>query len=224
MATAKSPAAVPAKKAKKASAPKSRNPPQHPPYFEMIKDAIVTLKERTGSSPQAIAKFIEGKYKDLPANYKKLLSVQLKKNVADCKLVKVKASFKLPPKNAPATADSSAPVKKAKAPAKPVAKKAPAKKKAVATPTKAKATAKLKVKASASKAKPAAKPKAAAATKAKPAAKPAAKSAKTSTRSTPGRTAGAAKPAVKKTPVKKVAAKKTAAPKKAAAGSKKGKK
>ncbi|KAJ0589349.1 putative linker histone H1/H5, domain H15, winged helix-like DNA-binding domain superfamily [Helianthus annuus] len=117
---------VKVKKARKPSVP-----PQHPPYLEMIKDAIVSLKERTGSSSQAIGKFIEGKYKNLPANYKKLLATQLKKNAADGKLVKVKASFKLPPK-----ADSAKPAAKPKA-----VKKAPAKKKAaakkVATPKKA---------------------------------------------------------------------------------------
>ncbi|KAK1420538.1 hypothetical protein QVD17_22216 [Tagetes erecta] len=219
-----------AKKAKKASAPKAKDPPQHPPYFEMIKDAIVTLKERTGSSPQAIAKFIEGKYKDLPANYKKLLSIQLKRNVVDGKLVKVKASFKLAPKAA-SSVPAKKPVSKPKVAAKPAAKK-----KAAVTPTKAKVAAKPKAKAPATKpkAKAVAKPKAAAAApkvgaKRKAVAKPktpvkaAAKSAKTSTRSTPGRAAAATK-GVKKTPVKKVAAKKTATPKKAAAGAKKGKK
>ncbi|RWR94236.1 histone H1-like protein [Cinnamomum micranthum f. kanehirae] len=39
----------------------------HPPYLKMISEAISSLKERTGSSQQAIAKFIEEKYKtDLP--------------------------------------------------------------------------------------------------------------------------------------------------------------
>ncbi|KAD3068592.1 hypothetical protein R6Q59_017386 [Mikania micrantha] len=227
------PAATPAKvtkvkKARKPSAPKTKSPALHPPYFEMIKDAIVTLKERTGSSPQAISKFIEGKYKNLPSNFRKLLSTQLKKNVAAGKLVKVKASFKLPPKIAPTTTGSSAPVKKPAAKAK-----APAKKKTTSVKPKAKAPA-AKAKPAAPKAKPAAKPKATATTKAKPAAKasvkpktsvkPAAKSTKTSSRSKPGRTAAAAKPASKKTPVKKAAAKKTAAPKKAAGGSKKVKK
>ncbi len=31
-------------------------------YFELIKEAIVALKERTGSSPQAIKTFINSKY------------------------------------------------------------------------------------------------------------------------------------------------------------------
>ncbi|XP_076922131.1 histone H1-like [Bidens hawaiensis] len=71
------------KKAKKAPAKaKPRSPALHPPYFEMIKEAIVTLKERTGSSQYAVTKFIEEKHKNLPANFKKVLSTQLKKFVA----------------------------------------------------------------------------------------------------------------------------------------------
>lgn len=61
----------------------------------MIKDAIVSLKEKNGSSQYAIAKFIEEKQKQLPANFKKLLLQNLKKNVASGKLAKVKGSFKL---------------------------------------------------------------------------------------------------------------------------------
>ncbi|GER38760.1 histone H1, partial [Striga asiatica] len=62
----------------------------------MIKDAIVTLKDQTVSSQPAIAKFIEDKQKNLPANFRKVLLLQLKKLVANDKLVKVKSSFKLP--------------------------------------------------------------------------------------------------------------------------------
>ncbi|KAJ7973024.1 histone H1-like [Quillaja saponaria] len=68
----------------------------HPPYFEMISEALTTLNDRTGSSQQAIAKFIEDKYKkSLPPNFKKMLSVQLKKFVKSERLFKVKNSFKL---------------------------------------------------------------------------------------------------------------------------------
>ncbi|GFY97767.1 winged-helix DNA-binding transcription factor family protein [Actinidia rufa] len=86
----------------------------HPPYVEMIKEAIVALNERTGSSQIAIAKFIEEKQKaHLPLNFKKLLLVQLKKLVASGKLVKVKNSFKLaatakPPSTAVATSTIAA--------------------------------------------------------------------------------------------------------------------
>jgi histone H1/5 len=62
----------------------------------MIKDAIMALHERTGSSSYAIAKHMEDKYKgQLPANFKKILANQLKGFAAKGKLVKVKASFKL---------------------------------------------------------------------------------------------------------------------------------
>ncbi|KAF5752361.1 histone H1-like [Tripterygium wilfordii] len=90
-----------------------KKPRSHPPYSEMIKEAIMVLKERTGSSRIAIAKFIEEKQKpNLPPNFKKLLLVQLKKLVAAEKLIKVKNSFKLPPKStATSDAKNSAPAK-----------------------------------------------------------------------------------------------------------------
>ncbi|CAI5478120.1 unnamed protein product [Closterium sp. Yama58-4] len=61
----------------------------------MVKEAIVALKERTGSSVPAIAKYIAQKHPDLPANWKKTLAIQLKNLTKAGKLVKVKASFKL---------------------------------------------------------------------------------------------------------------------------------
>lgn len=62
----------------------------------MIQEAIVALKERTGSSQIAIAKHIESNHAShLPENFKKFLLIQLKKLVANGKLVKVKNSFKL---------------------------------------------------------------------------------------------------------------------------------
>lgn len=63
---------------------------------QMIKEAIEALKEKTGSSPYAIAKYTEEKRKGvLPANFRKMLAVQLKNAVARGKLLKVKNSFKL---------------------------------------------------------------------------------------------------------------------------------
>ncbi|GMP72332.1 hypothetical protein CsSME_00030414 [Camellia sinensis var. sinensis] len=113
----------PTAKSKKAKEPKTRkprSPPSHPPYVEMVTEAIVTWKEKNGSSQDAITKFAEEKHKNHPANFKKLLLFHLKKLVVSGKLVKVKGSFKLP-----ATRPSvpkpvaSAPVKKKPAPAKP---------------------------------------------------------------------------------------------------------
>ncbi|KAI3460775.1 hypothetical protein Pfo_017438 [Paulownia fortunei] len=84
---------------KKTSTTKTNNPSHsslHPPYFQMISEAITTMKDRTGSSQPAIAKYIEGNYtKLLPPNFKKILSIQLKRFVKSEKLVKVKNSYKI---------------------------------------------------------------------------------------------------------------------------------
>ncbi|KAJ8549099.1 hypothetical protein K7X08_032806 [Anisodus acutangulus] len=140
--------------AKKTTAPKK--PRSHPPYAEMISEAIIVLKERTGSSQVAIAKFIEEKQKDLPSNFRKLLLIQLKKLVASGKLTKIKGSFKHSPVAGPAKPKKAAagaakpkavtPKKKAKARATTPVKKAvtaPAKSKK-ATPVKKVAVAKVK--------------------------------------------------------------------------------
>lgn len=166
---------VPAKEkaSKKKASAKPKVAPSHPPYIEMIKEAIIALKERTGSSQIAIAKFIEEKHKShLPPNFKKLLLVQLKKLVASGKLVKVKGSFKLPAASKPAAK-------------KPTGEKAVAKKKAAAKP---KAAAK----------KPASAKAKGVAVKSK-VTKPKAKAAKTSTATTPGKKPAAK---VKKVPAK----------------------
>ncbi|KAG6489649.1 hypothetical protein ZIOFF_050925 [Zingiber officinale] len=67
-------AAVAKVKKTKAPSSKAKKPSAHPPYAKMIKEAISTLKERTGSSPYAIAKFMEDKHKaHLPFNFRKNL-------------------------------------------------------------------------------------------------------------------------------------------------------
>ncbi|CAL5045499.1 unnamed protein product [Urochloa decumbens] len=88
------------KEAKKAKKPRSRKPKSagshHPPYFEMIKEAILSQDGKVGASPYAIAKHMGEKHRDvLPANYRKVLAVQLRNFAAKGRLVKVKASFKL---------------------------------------------------------------------------------------------------------------------------------
>ena len=40
-----------------------KKPVEHPSYFEMTKAAIQALKERNGSSRQAIEKYIKANYK-----------------------------------------------------------------------------------------------------------------------------------------------------------------
>lgn len=168
----------------------------------MINEAITALKERTGSSQIAIAKFIEEKQKaNLPNNFKKLLLVQLKKLVANGKLVKVKNSFKLPPKTSSTNAAAS------------VAKKptaASTKSTTVAKKPKTASTKAASKKATPSSAKPVAKKPKSASTK------PAAKKLKPKTKEvavkSPGKkvavAAKAKKPKSIKSPVKKVAAKK----------------
>ncbi|XP_031258478.1 histone H1 [Pistacia vera] len=85
-------------KEKKPKPPKEKKPKavSHPPYFEMIKEALLALKDKSGSSPRAIAKYIEEKHKSvLPANFKKMLGVQLKNSAAKGKLIKIRASYML---------------------------------------------------------------------------------------------------------------------------------
>ena len=81
------------------------------PYEKMIKAAIVALKDRTGSSTPAIAKYMKANY-DLPENFGKTLSRLLKKFVEDGKLVKVKASYKLGSLKAEPKKKKAAPKKK----------------------------------------------------------------------------------------------------------------
>ncbi|KAK7005585.1 hypothetical protein SK128_009981 [Halocaridina rubra] len=162
--TAEAPAATPKKGAKKATKAKKAVPkPAHPPYGTMIAAAVKALKERSGSSRQAILKYIVANYK--VGDEKKAasrLKIALKKGVTSGALKQVKGSgasgsFKI--------AKDEAPVKK------PVAKKA--KKAKAATPKKAKKPAAVK-KAKKPAAKKAKKPAAKKAAK-KPAAKKAGK-------------------------------------------------
>ncbi|KAL5215472.1 hypothetical protein ABZP36_006873 [Zizania latifolia] len=165
--------AKPASRVSKApSAPKPKaNPsvaPSHPPYFEMIKEAITALKERTGSSSRAIAKHMEEKHgASLPANYKKILSVRLRGFAAKGELVKVKASYKLsdaakkhslkarsavpkaaqkPAKDAAAGPKKLTDAKARKTAAAGTKRKAPEAKKVVAKPKKSPAKSKVKPK------------------------------------------------------------------------------
>ena len=62
----------------------------------MIKEVLLALNERSGSSPYAIEKYMEEKHKDvLPLNCKKILGLQLKNSTVRGKLIKIKASYKL---------------------------------------------------------------------------------------------------------------------------------
>lgn len=129
----------------------AKKPRAHPPYADMIKEAIASLKERTGSSQYAITKFIEDKQKDLSPFFKKHISLQLKKLVASGTLTKVKSSFKLsaPVKTTPVVVKKAEVEKKKKAvvakPKKAVVAVKP--KKAAVSATKKKSVVKPKAKA-----------------------------------------------------------------------------
>ncbi|KAG5677682.1 hypothetical protein PVAND_007419 [Polypedilum vanderplanki] len=187
-----SPVASPAK-AKKAVKPKSDKPKKpkaprtHPPVADMCLNAIKTLKERGGSSLQAIKKFVAAQYKADCEKLAPFIKKYLKSAVAKGQLVQTKGkgasgSFKLP---------TAAKKEKVEKPKKPAGEK------------KAKTAAAKPKKAAAAKKSVAKKPKAAGAKIKKPAVKSAKKPA-------------VAKPAAKKAaPAKPKAAKpkKAAAPK-----------
>lgn len=188
---AAAPVAVPAKKtpAKKAKAPVK--PAEHPKYIDMIVSAITALKERSGSSRQAILKYVKGNYK-VGDNVDVHLKMALKRGVTGGKLVQKKGtgasgSFKVAEKTV---------VKKKPAAKKPAAKKSP--KKAAKKPAAKKATPKKAAK------KPAAKKPAAKKSPKKPAAKkPAAKKPAAAKKATPKKKPAAKKPAAKKAAAKK---------------------
>merc|ERR1739840_4948 len=159
--------------AKKASKPKA--PAAHPKYSVMIAAAVTALKDRTGSSRQAILKYICANYKVDAAKAGQHLRMALKAGIKKGTLKMAKESGKGAGKFKLVKVEKPKKVKKAVKPKKPAAKKATAKpKKAAAKPKKAAAKKPAAKKAPAKKAaakKPAAKKPAAK----KPAAKKAAK-------------------------------------------------
>ena len=164
---------------KKAAKPKA--PAAHPPYIAMVKAAIAALKERNGSSRQAIVKYVMANYK--VGNDQKPVNSRVKmalRNGSAKGVLKhhgkgagANGSFKVAEKAAKATKKAAAKPKKAKSPKKkpngPMAKKPAAKK---ASPKK-----KTAAKKAASPKKAKAAPKKAAPKKKSPAKKPAAKKA-----------------------------------------------
>ena len=185
-APATNPAQVAPKKTK-SSTTKPRTKPVHPRTSEMVVNAIKSLKERGGSSLQAIKKYIAANYKVDSEKLSPFIKKYLKTAVASGELVQTKGkgasgSFKLAaPKTekavvpaAPARGrgksapkvkkPSAAKVKKAKAPKKSAVKSAekrPAPAKAKKSPSKAKKVTKVPTKKpKAPRPKTAAKPKA----------------------------------------------------------------
>ena len=125
--------------AKKKAAPKK--PAEHPKYIEMVVAAITALKERSGSSRQAILKYIQANYK-VKDNAAIHLKGALKRGVTTGALVQAKGagasgSFKLPKKEKVKKAKKPKTPKKKPAAKKPAAKKTAAKKAAKKTPKKA---------------------------------------------------------------------------------------
>lgn len=132
-----------------------KKPADHPKYLDMIVAAITALKERSGSSRQAIYKYIQANYKVSESSGTHLKQA-LKRGVTTATLVQAKGtgasgSFKVAKKETPAKkkpAAKKAAAKKPKAtkkPAKKVTAKKPAAKKAKKTkaaPAKKKAAAK----------------------------------------------------------------------------------
>merc|ERR1712212_987153 len=142
--------------AKKAEKKVAKKPADHPKYSEMIAAAIGALKERTGSSRQAIVKYISANYK-VGENAGTHVKLALKRGVVAGALKQVKGSgasgsFKLAEKPKVVKKKPAAKKPAAKKAKKPAAKKPAAKK---ATPKKAKKPAAKK--ATPKKAKPAKK-------------------------------------------------------------------
>ena len=129
------------KPAKPAKKPAPKKPAEHPTYKEMIVAAIGSLKERKGSSRQAIGKYIQANYKvgdlvgkHLKSGLKRALAAGVIKQATgkgasgSFKLVDKKAEPKKPKKKKVAAKRPAA--KKAKKPAAAKKAKKPAPKKA----------------------------------------------------------------------------------------------
>jgi len=143
---------------KKAKAPAKKS--EHPTFAVMIAAAIGALKDRKGSSRQAIEKYICANYKVGP-KYASHFKMALKRGVENGALVQTKGvgasgSFKLAKPEAAKKPAAKKPAAKKTVAKKPAAKKAPAKKVVKKTAAK-KAPVKKAVKKSPTKKKPAAK-------------------------------------------------------------------
>ena len=168
--------------------------PEHPKYADMIKAALVNLKDRKGTSRQAISKYIKENYK-LGSNCDSQLKLALKRAtaagiIAHVKGIGASGSFKLVKKDA-------APAKKKKAaapksPKKPKTKTAARKPKS--SPKKKPAAKKSTPKKAAAKKSPAKKAAKKSTTKKSPAKKAASKAKKATPKP---KKSGAKKPAKK---------------------------
>lgn len=164
------------KGAKSAKAPAS-----HPAYKDMIKEAIVQLKERNGSSRQAIKKYIQANYNISAPNFESLFNTALRRGVQNEEFVQPKGPSGTVKINKKPSASKKA-VKEETDKPKVEKKAAATTKKATTTTTKKTATKKAPAKATATKKAPAKKT---ATTKAKA---PAPKTAKAKVTKAPAKT------------------------------------
>ena len=81
-ALATAPAQVSPKKTKSSSGKKPRAKPAHPRTSEMVSSAIKSMKERGGSSLQAIKKYITANYKVDPKKFAPFIKKYLRAAVA----------------------------------------------------------------------------------------------------------------------------------------------
>merc|ERR1712037_136598 len=152
-------AIVKAKKEKKLA--KAKTTPSHPTYSVMITAAVGALKDRTGSSRQAILKYICANYKvdDKKAATQTRLALKRMTAGGELKMAKDKGKgagcYKLASSE---KAEKPAPATKAKKPAKKEKKPVAAKKAKVTKVTKPQSAAKLKPAAKKSAAKKGKKP------------------------------------------------------------------
>jgi len=152
--TVSNPSTTPSKtKAKASSAKKPKLAATHPPVAEMVVAAINNLKDRSGSSSQAIKKYIASNYKVEVERLAPFIKKYLKSGVANGTLQQTKGkgasgSFKIAANSKPKTASTAAkkakPVKAKKSAANPAGGDNPRAKKAAITPKKAKPVKKAK--------------------------------------------------------------------------------
>ncbi|XP_076659977.1 uncharacterized protein LOC143363253 [Halictus rubicundus] len=218
----------PAKKAGKSKAKPQRTKSSHPPTSEMVNNAIKELKDRKGSSLQAIKKYIASTYKVDGEKLAPFIKRYLKTAVTSGAVVQTKGkgasgSFKLSaPKGTAETksksskrvakkaesADKKPVEKKPASPKKPAAKKPAAKKPAAKKPAAKKPAAVKKAPASPKKVKTPAAKKADAAAKQKAAAQTKSLSKTKKATKAPAAKTKTPKPKTAKSPKAKAAAKK----------------
>merc|ERR1712154_645464 len=109
-------------------AAKAKAPAAHPKYSVMIAAAITTLKDRTGSSRQAILKYICANYKVDAAKAALKMARASGKGAGSYKVVKVEKPKKVKKAKKPKAKKPKKAKKAAKKPAKKAAKKPAAKK------------------------------------------------------------------------------------------------